>query len=269
MINGIQVQTLENDALRSWLKVSDDTTGMMVQEVKNIYSDFPLKPWDIITYIGDYPIDNEGRVRVNGELRLPATYLVPRISKDGKVPLTIIRREKQLKLNVPVSVESQKLIKFKGFNYPRYFIYGPLVFVEIDQFYVQQLLKNDKMALLLAAVGSPVVTRMSDNVSFKDEELVGVFSPMFSHKITKGYDTRGPFGVVSHVNDVPIKNLIHLVETLRDNRKEFVTFRFANSRSECLVFKRVEIEASTEEILNENGIRYQFSEDLKDVWNRK
>ncbi|MBU3948274.1 MAG: trypsin-like peptidase domain-containing protein [Proteobacteria bacterium] len=269
MIDGIQVQTLENDALRSCLKISEETTGMVVQDVKNIDPEFLLKPWDIITHIGDYPIDNEGRIRVNEDLRLPATYLVPRIAKEGKVPLTIIRNKKQLKLNVPVSVESQKLIRFKGFNYPRYFIYGPLVFVELDQFYIQQLLKTDKMLLLLAAVGSPVITRMSDNISFKDEALVAVFSPMFSNRITKGYDTRGPFGVVSHINDVPIKNLIHLVETLRDNRKEFVVFKFANSRSESLVFKRVEIEAATEDILNENGIRYQFSEDLKDVWNRK
>lgn len=242
---------------------------MVVQDVKNIDPDFLLKPWDIITHIGDYPIDNEGSVRVNDDLRLPATYLVPRIAKEGKVPLTIIRNNKQLKLNIPVSVESQKLIRFQGFNYPRYFIYGPLVFVELDQFYVQQLLKTDKIALLLAAIGSPVITRMSDNISFKDEALVAVFSPMFSHKITKGYDTKGPFGVVSCINDVPVKNLIHLVKTLRDNRKEFVVFKFANLRSESLVFRRSEIEAATEEILNENGIRYQYSEDLKKIWSSK
>ncbi|MFH2044978.1 MAG: trypsin-like peptidase domain-containing protein [Pseudomonadota bacterium] len=269
MINGIQMQTLENDALRRSLNLSGETTGMVVQGVKNIYPDFPLKPWDIITHIGDYSIDNEGRIRINGDLRLPATYLVPRIAKDGKVPLTIIRKKEQLKIDVPVSVESQKLIRFKGFNYPRYFIYGPLVFVELDQFYIQQVLKTDKISLLLAAIGSPVVTRMSDNVSFEGEELVAVFSPMFSHRITKGYDTRGPFGVIKSVNDVPIKNLVHLVETLRDNKEEFVIFRFANTRSECLVFKHNEIETATEEILNENGIRYQFSDDLKDVWSKQ
>ncbi len=269
MINGIKAQTLENDALRSWLEIPDQTTGMMIQDVKNIDPAFPLKPLDIISYISDYPIDNEGRIRLNEDLRLPATYLVPRVAKKGKVPLTVIRNGKQLKIDAPVSVETQKLIRFKGLNYPRYFIYGPLVFIEVDQYYVQQLLKTDKMALLLAAIGCPIVTRMSDNIFYKNEELVAVFSPMFSHRITKGYDTRGPFGVVSHVNDVPIKNLVHLVETLRGNRKEFVVFRFANLRSECLVFRRAEIEAATEEILNENGIRHQFSEDLKDVWNKK
>ena len=88
---------------------------------------------------------------------------------------------------------------------------------------------------------------------------------MFPHRITKGYDPRA-FGVVSHVNDIAINNLPHLVETLRECKDEYVTFRFANLRTEMLVFHRQEIEATTAEILRDNGIRYQYSKDLRSIW---
>jgi hypothetical protein len=92
-----------------------------------------------------------------------------------------------------------------------------------------------------------------------------VASPMFPHRITKGYDARN-LGVISHVNDVEIRNLTHLVEALREIKDEYVIFRFASRVSETLVFRRQEIESITEDILTDNGIRHQCSKDLRDIW---
>jgi hypothetical protein len=69
------------------------------------------------------------------------------------------------------------------------------------------------------------------------------------------------------VNGVPIRNLTHLVETLAALDEEFVVFDFGGVVAETLVFRRAEIEAATEEILNDNGIRSQASEDLLELWN--
>ncbi len=91
---------------------------------------------------------------------------------------------------------------------------------------------------------------------------------MFSHKITKGYGQ--VFGaVVSTVNGTPVKNLAHLVELLRDASGEFLEFDFVDRHVEKLVFRRAEIMAATEEILSNNGIRKQYSEDLAAVWGKK
>ncbi len=48
--------------------------------------------------------------------------------------------------------------------------------------------------------------------------------------------------------------------------KVFVTFEWADSVSETMVFRRSEITEATEEILELNGIRAQYSSDLRDVW---
>jgi len=268
-LRGVEMQTTENDALRKRLGIAKETTGIMISNVTNRDPNFNLKPFDLITHIGSNVIDNEGNVRIKENLRLSAGYLIPRTARDGKVEMTVVRKGKAQKINVPLSIESQNLIRFKGFRYPRYFIYGPLVFCEVPYIEMKQLYSQENALLFLAATGSPIVRRMNDTIAFEGEELVGVFSPMFSNRITKGYNTKATgLGIVSHVNDVPVKNMTHLVELLRDNKEQFVVFQFANSQSERVVFDRQEIEAATEEILSENGIRNQYSDDLKDLWKK-
>jgi hypothetical protein len=94
-----------------------------------------------------------------------------------------------------------------------------------------------------------------------------VAAPAFPHRLTKGYDN--PISRVLHtVNGLPIKNLQHLVEVLRDNTDEFLTFEFYG-RGETLVFPRTEMIKATEEILSDNGIRDQASPELLDVWKAK
>jgi hypothetical protein len=266
MIRGVSFQTSENDALRGWLGIARDAEGVIVTRVRGRAPHFPLKLHDLVTHIGEYPIDREGHVRVDGGLRLPAFYLIPRLAVDFKVEMTAVRRGETLKLQVPVAAESERLIRFEKHEYPRYFIYGPLVFTPVTQLFTRFI--PPKLQNFLVEIGSPIVTRKTDLAAFEGEELVALAPPMFPHRITKGYDQR-TFGVVSTVNDVPVRNLAHLVETLRDMQDEYVVFRFANLRAETLVFKRTEIEAATAEILGDNGIRYQYSDDLKTLWEKK
>ncbi len=261
----ISLQTVENDALRKRLGVKKDTNGIMVSRVQNRIKDFPLKPWDIITHLGDHSVDSEGHVRVHDDLRLPMHYLVPGLVKDGKINMIIFREGKSQKIQVPVRSEAQSLIRFCGNKYPRYFIYGPLVFSPVTSLFLKGM--NARLYQYLMSVGSPIITRRIDLAAFDGEEMVAIASPMFPHRITKGYDTRNLL-VVSHINDVKIKNLTHLVETLRDIKDEYLIFRFSDLASETLVFNRKEIEASTEDILSDNGIRHQCSKDLRSVWER-
>jgi hypothetical protein len=106
-----------------------------------------------------------------------------------------------------------------------------------------------------------------DNTAFDGEELVIVASGMFSHRITKGYDNPYTF-IVKEINGIEIKNLNSLVELLRDMKEPFLEISFADNYTETMVFNRNEMEAVTEEVLSENGIRFQYSEDIKTIWDR-
>ena len=59
-----------------------------------------------------------------------------------------------------------------------------------------------------------------------------------------------------------------LVEQIRDMKETFVEFTFDGNYTETMVFRRDEMESATEDVLSENGIRFQCSEDIRKIWNR-
>ena len=263
------IQTVENDALRKRLGLPKGVNGVMVSQPYREDSAYPLKEWDVITQIGGTPIDSDGKVAVRYDLRVSASYLVQKFAKDGLLPLTVFRDGKFLQVELPVNSKPDLVIPYLQISAPRYFIFGPLVFSQTTQDYLERLGNQRPVpATQFGRQQSPLLTRRFDQPAFENEELVVVASPMFPHKITKGYDDPNR-GVVSEVNGIPIRNLRHLVEILRDSQDEQVSFKFANAGSlthETMVFNRSELMEATGKILEENGIRYPYSSDLRAVW---
>ncbi|MFO0957605.1 MAG: trypsin-like peptidase domain-containing protein [Isosphaeraceae bacterium] len=263
-----QLQTLENDALRARLKLDRSAKGVVVTEPSTAVADSPLKKWDVISKIGDREIDNDAQVRLESGLRVRFPYLIQHVAREGKVPLTIIRDGKTQVVEMPVANRQAMLIEELLGTYPSYFIYGPLVFAPASAELVGILSRSPAMAEAFGAIGSPLITRRGDRPRFEGEQLVVVTSPMFPHKIAKGYSN--PLAkVVKEINGVRIKNLAHLVEVLRDLKDEFVVIDFDDRASETLVFARKEIVAATDDILTDNGVRRPFSDDMGKIWDRK
>lgn len=263
-----QLQTLENDALRAKLKLDRSAKGVVVTEPSAVVAGSPLKKWDVISKIGDHEIDNDAQVRLADGLRVRFPYLIQHVAHDGKLPLTIIRDGQPQAVELPVVNRQALLIEELLGAYPSYFIYGPLVFAPASAELVGGLSRSPSMAESFGAIGSPLITRRGDRPRFEGEQLVVVTAPMFPHKIAKGYSS--PLAkVVKEVNGVPIKNLAHLVELLRDLKDEFVVIDFDDRASETLVFHRKEILAATDDILTDNGVRRPYSDDVGKVWERK
>ncbi|PYL76371.1 MAG: serine protease [Verrucomicrobia bacterium] len=263
------LQTLENPALRSFLHLPESLQGMIVHRPFDSAVSYPLKEWDVITKIGDVPVDDEGMIKIGDTLRIRFPYMVQKLAAKDTVPLTVFRGGKELKINLPVLRQRPLVIpELKG-SYPSYFVYGPMVFSEATMDLIAIAQKNRETGAiigLLTYIGSPLIARIGDKPAFPDERLVVVPCPFFPHRLSKGYGNPA-WQVLKTVNHQPIKNLAHLVEVLRDLKDEFVTFEF-NTRSsgESCVFPRAEMVSATENILNDNGVRSQGSADVMKIW---
>jgi S1-C subfamily serine protease len=263
-----ELQTLENPALRDYLKLDKSVEGMVVHRPYKDDGSYPLKEWDVITHIGDTPIDNQGMVKLDRDLRVSFGYLIQKQAKNGQLPLTLVRAGKSLKVQLPVSTEHPSLVSDLRGSYPPYFIYGPLVFSKATWQMVGAIENNVNMLRALGFERSPLVTRALDPPDANLEELVVISSPFFPHKLSTGYSS--PAGsVVYAVNGTRIKSLGHLVAVLRDLKDPFVTFEFDQKGGEALVFPRAAMVAATEEILTDNGVRAQGSPDTLAVWQAK
>lgn len=220
-----ELQTLENPALRAFLKLDKSVEGMVVHKPRQADPAYPLREWDLITRIGEVPVDVEGSVKLGPALRVRFQYLVQKLAKDGKVPLTLVRGGRELQIQLPVSAKYPVVLPNLDGAYPTYFVYGPLVFSAATAEYLNALGGDDGRGRSLFWNGSPLMRRFMDPPAFDGERLVVVASPFFPHKLTKGYSN--PAGqVVRAINGRAIKNLEHLVETLRDLKDEFVTVEF-------------------------------------------
>ena len=124
-----ELQTLENPALRDYLKLEKGVEGMVVHRPYKTDAAYPLKEWDVLTRIGDTPIDNQGMIKLDKDLRVSFAYLVQRLANDDKVPMTLVRGGKSMHIQLPVSAEHPTLVADLRGGYPSYFIYGPLVFL--------------------------------------------------------------------------------------------------------------------------------------------
>lgn len=266
-----ELQTLENSALRSFLKLDPAVKGIVVHQPYGDDAAYPLKEWDVITKIGDTPLDDEGMIKLGPDLRVDFRYQIQKIAKNGKVPLTIVRAGKEMAVELPVSVKRSMLIQDLEGAYPPYFVYGPLVFSTATSQYLRTITGSEmggQVIKILSVIGSPLMTRSGDKPAFEGESLVVVPSPFFPHKLSKGYST--PItDVVKTVNGIKIKNLNHLVEVLRDLKDEFVVFQFDHLGGEGLVFPRKEMVAATDEILKDNDVLSQGSAEAMAIWNAK
>ncbi|HEY1899343.1 MAG TPA: trypsin-like peptidase domain-containing protein [Steroidobacteraceae bacterium] len=259
------LQTLENPALRSFLKLDKSVSGIVVHQPYDSSASYPLKEWDVITRIGDTPVDDQGMVNVAADLRVNFRYMVQRISHDSHVPLTIVRNGKTLHISVPLVVDRPQLVPDLHGEYPSYFIYGPLVFSRASTAFVSFLNNNAAVMGLFGFMGSPLVTERGAMPTPERQELVVVASPFLPSKLSEGYSSPTAM-VVATVNGVHIRSLAHLVSVLRDLKDDSVVFEFDNRSGEALVFPRAQMVAATEGILNDNGVRAQGSPDMLAVW---
>jgi S1-C subfamily serine protease len=257
-------QTLENAALRPYLKVKSSDTGTLILETDSSDPAYPLKKWDLLSKIGDVPIDDQGMVH-QGDLRLDFHYLVQKQAKNGKVEFEIVRSGSRMKVSVPIAYDRPQLIPWLLGAYPKYFVYGPLVFSPAYGDLANGLAQNPQAAVALLFSANPLLTRRGEVPAFPGEELVIMPAPFLPHRLVEGYGSHAA-NVVSEVNGIKIRNMRHLVEVLRDAKSEFVTFEFAGRASETLVFQRKKMLDATEEILGDNGIREQGSPEYMKIW---
>src|ERR1017187_207399 len=196
-----ELQTLENPALRAFLKLDKSTEGIVVHKPYGKGADYPLKKWDLITRIGANKIDDQGMVQLGDNLRIRFQYLIQKLTKNGKVQMTVVRAGKEISLQLPVPTSRPMLLPDLSGKYPSYFIYGPLVFSSASM----QLVSAVSGFGHGAFIGTPLLSRFLDPPAFAGEEIVVVSSPFLPHKLASGYSS--PMGhVLSAVNRVPIRS---------------------------------------------------------------
>ena len=251
--------------------MASGVNGLLVRRPDRDEPSYPLKRWDVITHIGGHAIDADGKVEVDGGLRIQFSYLIQRTAKDGKVRLDLLRDGKPLAIDLPVPRRGERPLLMPSLfeSPPPYLVWGPLVLTIASDEYAEGFEEGDNAEdwlPRLIARKSPIVSRRRDRPAFDGERLV-VLSDLLPHRLAQGYE--GTSVVVDEVDGVKVKNLRHLAERLRDASGDRVVITFRDTTADVLVLDRKGVLDATEEILAEFGIRKPYSDDLKPVFEAK
>lgn len=265
----------ENPAMRSYLGLSGEQTGVILHP-SPIWTpaDFPINKRDVLLAIDGKDVDNFGRIDIAPGVKVEWTYQVRISARDGLVPLLIWRDGAELTIQAPVITELPLLLKDLDGAYPSYYVYGPVTFIEVNDFLMNRV--NPSLLLLASFRGSTLLSEIRHAQSNPDERLVVATFSLLSHRITKGYDYPMLLPTLREVNGQKVQNLRHLVETLENQTSEFTLFEFDGRNvhdlkntdrtgPQDLVFKHKEVLRTREEILEEAGIRSYYSKDMRDL----
>lgn len=137
---GLRLETLQNPAYRSFLKLPDNDQGERVDSILPVpATQRLLKPDDVLLRVGDFPVASDGTILYQSNR--VSSALAFQLAQSGEcVPLQVWREGHLLDVSLPVSVYTAD--HAAGFQYgelPRYYVFGGLVFTPLSLDYLRTL----------------------------------------------------------------------------------------------------------------------------------
>ncbi len=274
-------QTLESPAMRMWLKMPEDATGIKYGSSQIPSANSPLKPNDVLTHVGRYPINNMGIAKISDTLQLSYDYVVEKEAVapkgQGTVDVKVLRDGKPLDLKVPVTSDPHFLIAYGLDNPPTYFVHGPLVFgVAVTEYldsldaFMRQGGKTTvailQLTRLMESRENPYIVRRRERVSEPGQQLV-VITQLLKHETTKGMAIALP-SVVRSINGNQVQNIRHAAELIGSIEDDQLVIELDDVVNTTLVFDHDVLKDAQADILKSNGINAPVSENLADLFSK-
>ncbi len=204
---------------------------------------YPLKEWDVITKIGDTPIDSDGKVAIRYDLRLSASYLVQKLAKNGVLPITVFRDGEFIRTRSSGANPARISHSLSDGSQSRDFLSS-------DRLFSRKPRKTISSGWATNVAARPSVERPTRwlrgaSTSPPSKMKSWSLSPRRCFPIASPKATTILIAPCSaKLTDTKVKNLRHLVEILRDNRDEQFSFKFASGgmlTHETMVFNRTDL----------------------------
>ncbi|MEL6110767.1 MAG: hypothetical protein AAFU85_32580, partial [Planctomycetota bacterium] len=259
------------------LKLPDEETGIQFAAMPIPVGDYPLKPRDVITKIGDFNVNNLGKVNLNEKTQVSFIYAVEKSTEGETVPMTVFRDGQQMQVSVPVFRDDHYLLDYMRDKPPTYFVYGPLVFgigyqdywTTIDAILARGGTGARSVLAMMAAMkqrNNPYLIRRFDRATEDGEQLVLV-TKLIRNRMTRDV-VLAPPAVIKAINGTEIKSIRQAAEVLSQLEESQLVLEFDDNRSTTIVMDRKQMDREHDNIMEENGIVRAASQDLRDVWTK-
>jgi len=256
---GAAWQSVENESMREYLKMSKQTTGPMITECVPLSDAYKvLKKRDVIISVDGVPVSDDGTIQFRKHERLSFKYLLTKKFVDDVCKIRILRDGKEKNVKVKI-VKKQHLVPRHLYDKrPSYYLIAGLCFTVLSEDY----LKSEYGKTWMCKAPIRFVKQCLYGKKTSADEQVVVLNQILSHHVNHGYneDTFAPRRLFA-VNGKKITNIRKLVRVVESATSKFLTFDLSDDAS--IVMRRNLAFDSNKEIQDAHSIEHLKSVDLR------
>jgi S1-C subfamily serine protease len=203
---GLRLAALQNPAFRRMLKLPEESKrGVRVDQILDIPSTQALiKPNDVITQVGDYPVDDDGTITYEGNT--VGVSAAVDLAQDGDtIPLKVWRDGQMIDVKLPVKVYADDDAQGNQYDVlPKYYIYGGLVFTTLSLDYLKTFGQDWSDSAGRELIYELVYRHLEDPKHWRPEPVV--LASILDHPVNANFTTRGQ-AMVDKINGIRIEKL--------------------------------------------------------------
>ncbi len=266
---GIYWQKVEATALRQYLGLAEDETGVRVSRVLHGSSAHGvLEVDDVITSIEGIAVACDGSVPLRERDRVRFEYLIARRQVGDALDFSILRTGKPLRVRVTLKKFVALVAPPQPDRRPSFFVFGGLVFTVLTHDYMHDW--------EWAKEHHRYVNYYYEVLPSERRKEVVIVHSVLAHEINLGYhQVQG--AVVERINSVDITELrdvlralatpagtFHVIETdFHGSRRASFSSDFHHSYGTRIVLDAAKAEAANAAILEQHGVPHDRSADLR------
>jgi len=244
---GLYTEKLENETLRSFLRVPDGESGVLVLKATPYASAVGLvKRNDVLTKIDGNAIQNDGTVKIGAEF-LDFSFIVEGKHVGDTVNLTI-RRDGKL-MDVPVKLRTWGARMSPAYQYdtrPEYLVTGGYLFVPLTTNYLRAARGNEELTFYMQQYYRTVAKEG------KTREQLVILSRVLPHASTR-YRSYSD-AIVAKVNGKVPNDFADFVTLIDKGEDDRIVIEFEGVNVAPLVLSRNKLKLVHEEINKRYGI---------------
>ena len=254
---GVGFSLLENMAFRKSLGMRENSkkqlSGVMVRSIGPIsLAKGILFPNDVILSIDSIKVGNDGKIPFRrGERVALACYIHTKIVGDN-IHLRILRDEREMDVDVPVSIPKRLVPSHWSNQPPPYVVIGGLVFTALS---VPYLAASGAWDGYVSPNMSYLLSLLHRSIEHEMDQVV-ILIQVLAHRENLGYDTLTDLHLET-LNGEPVRSLQLLKGMVDDCQEKFLRFEFSPD-SRIVVLERSTLDSVTRDVCTEHSIQRPF-----------
>ncbi|GAX78449.1 hypothetical protein CEUSTIGMA_g5889.t1 [Chlamydomonas eustigma] len=256
---GFLSQDMENPSQRTFLKVPEDRSGVLVVKLDPLSAAAEvLKENDVVMEVCGQAVADDGTVVYREDERLEYSHVIRCMHVGDELSLRILRDGQEMEVSYTLALKDHLVPMLHSVDCePSYFISGGLVFMPLTQPFLEMVFGSSKRSRR-SDIPVPVLTALNSDKTSRDDQVV-LLVQVLTHEINHGYR----YSVVpcETFNGVKFPNLRKLAELVDSCTSQYLNFGIEGGR--LITLDRIEAVSHAANILKVHAISSDRSDDLR------